>query len=304
MAHSAWSHQGFAGINSSTSSSIVLQGFPAAPVCTGLELLFTSKPLRVLVIVVDAGVVLLSTFSELKHRTQLVKRTDHFTTSSLNTMVTKRKQKSAYDDRMQADSLKKRNPGSWTSENGNELQTARPPQAGVSDEVAQEFQNTPNGNANIECPQVNFQNEISDPDECAKAANVTLTDRSCMGDPTYELDRPQHNVFDRGLTWNQKVYELVKCMDDLLQLIRLCPLRDTEHSMSMKGHTTEQNVTTVEDGHNTADDGETHDENRQEIKNTADHFTKHLDGLRTRAFAKKLGLRFLVVAGGTNEKDR
>ena len=47
--------------------------------------------------------------------------------------------------------------------------------------------------------------------------------------------------------------------------------------------------------------------------NTADLFTKHLDGLRTRALAKKLGLRFLHVAGGTNvhmadggtnEKDR
>ena len=55
---------------------------------------------------------------------------------------------------------------------------------------------------------------------------------------------------------SRKVHELGKCMDDLLQLIRLCPLRDTEHSMSMKRHTTEQNMTTVEDGHNTADDGE------------------------------------------------
>ena len=35
--------------------------------------------------------------------------------------------------------------------------------------------------------------------------------------------------------------------------------------------------------------------------NTADLFTKHLDGLRTRALAKKLGLRFLDMAdGGTN----
>ena len=34
--------------------------------------------------------------------------------------------------------------------------------------------------------------------------------------------------------------------------------------MSMKEHTTEQNMTTVEDGHNTADNGETHDENRRE----------------------------------------
>ena len=55
-------------------------------------------------------------------------------------------------------------------------------------------------------------------------------------------------------------------MDDLLQLIRLCPLRDTKHSMSMKGHTTEQKTTTVEDGHNTADEGETHNHNRREIQ--------------------------------------
>ena len=48
--------------------------------------------------------------------------------------------------------------------------------------------------------------------------------------------------------------------------------------------------------------------------NTADLFVKHLDGLRTRAFAKKLGLRFLDMAdggtnvdkadGGTNGNDR
>ena len=34
--------------------------------------------------------------------------------------------------------------------------------------------------------------------------------------------------------------------------------------------------------------------------NTADLFTQHLDGLRSRALAKKLGLRFLDMAGGTN----
>ena len=95
------------------------------------------------------------------------------TTRSLNTMGTKRKHKIADADRMQADSLKKGDPGSWTSENGNELQTARSIRAGVSDEVAQEFQVISKGNANIECPQVNFQNEISDPDEYAKATNVT-----------------------------------------------------------------------------------------------------------------------------------
>ena len=86
------------------------------------------------------------------------------TTSSLNTMGTKRKHKSADDDKMQADSLKKEDPGSWTSENGNELQTARPTRAGVSDEVAQEFQVISSANVNNDGPQVNLQNEISDPD--------------------------------------------------------------------------------------------------------------------------------------------
>ena len=36
--------------------------------------------------------------------------------------------------------------------------------------------------------------------------------------------------------------------------------------MSIKMHTPEQNMTTVEDRHNTADDGETHNENRREIQ--------------------------------------
>ena len=36
--------------------------------------------------------------------------------------------------------------------------------------------------------------------------------------------------------------------------------------------------------------------------NTADIFTKHLDGLRTRALAKKLGLRILDGADGTKER--
>ena len=144
-----------------------------------------------------------------------------------------------------------------------------------------------------------------------------------MGDPTYELDRPQHYVPDRGSTWKQKVYELGKCMDDLLQLIRLCPLRDTEHSTLMKRHTTEQNMTTFEDGHNTADDGETHNENRREIqmqqhsklvnlleaehilqiRESSDDTADFSRGVLT--LAKKLGLRFLDMAdGGTNEKDR
>ena len=53
-------------------------------------------------------------------------------------MGTKRKHKSADDDKMQADSLNTGDPGSCTSEHGNDLQTARPTRAGVSDEVAQE----------------------------------------------------------------------------------------------------------------------------------------------------------------------
>ena len=183
-------------------------------------------------------------------------------------MGTKRRHKSADDDEMQADSLKKGDPGSWTSENGNELQTARPTRAGVSDEVAQEFQVISIGNANIEGPQVNLQNEISDPNEYAKAANATamreaektdftlktkddersrvadptppdpgsslladplgtlpLPDRSCTGDPTYELDRPQYCVFNRGSTWKQKACALEKNMVHLLQLKRSYPLR-------------------------------------------------------------------------------
>ena len=95
---------------------------------------------------------------------------------------------------------------------------------------------------------------------------VTLSDGSCMGDPTYELDRPQYYVFDRGSTWKQKACALLKQMDHLPQLIRSRPLRDTEHSMSMKRHTTEHNMSTFEDGHNTADDGETHNENRRGIQ--------------------------------------
>ena len=54
--------------------------------------------------------------------------------------MSKRKHRSADDDEMQADPLKKGDPGSWTSENGNELQTAGPTRAGMSDEVAHEFQ--------------------------------------------------------------------------------------------------------------------------------------------------------------------
>ena len=72
-------------------------------------------------------------------------------------MGTKRKHKSADDDKMQADCLKKGDPRSWTSETGNELQTARPTRAGVSDEVAQDFQVISKGNVNIDGPQVNLQ---------------------------------------------------------------------------------------------------------------------------------------------------
>ena len=123
------------------------------------------------------------------------------TTSSLDTMATKRKHKSADDDRMQADSLKKGKPGNWTSENGNELQKARPTRAGVSDEVAQEFQVISNGNANIERPQVNFQNEISDLDECGKAANVT----AMPGHRPFNVDEGTYHraEHDHSRRWSQ-----------------------------------------------------------------------------------------------------
>ena len=65
---------------------------------------------------------------------------------------------------------------------------------------------------------------------------------------------------------SRRLCAVVKHMDHLLQLIRSCPLRDTEHSMSVKRHTTEQNMMTVEDRQNTADDGETHNEDRREIQ--------------------------------------
>ena len=146
---------------------------------------------------------------------------------------------------------------------------------------------------------------------------VTLSVRSCLGDPSYQLDGRQYYVFDRGSTWKEKVYQLGKCMNDLLQLIRLLPLRDTEHSMSMKGYTSEQNMMTVKDGYKTADDGgplQIRECPADTKNNTSDLFTKHLDGLHTRALAKKLGLRFLdmadcgtnvdIAGGGTNGNDR
>ena len=71
----------------------------------------------------------------------------------------------------------------------------------------------------------------------------------------YQEDRPQYYVFDRGSTWKQKVYQLGECMGDLLQLFVRARCGDTEHSMSMKGYISEQNMMTVEDGYNTADDG-------------------------------------------------
>ena len=91
-------------------------------------------------------------------------------------MGTKRKHKSKDDDKMQADSLKKGDLGSWTSENGNERQTARPTRARVSD-FAPDL-----GSSLPPLPP-------ADP-------LVTLPDRRCKGDPAYELNY----VFDRGAT--------------------------------------------------------------------------------------------------------
>ena len=95
----------------------------------------------------------------------------------------------AHDDKMQADSQEWR---FWelTSENENELQTARPTRSGVSV--------ISNGNA-------------TDP-------LVTLPDRSCTGDARYKLDRPHYNVFERCSTWKQKAWARVKYMGDLLLL--------------------------------------------------------------------------------------
>ena len=84
-------------------------------------------------------------------------------------MGTKRKHKSADDDKMQADSLTKGDPGSWTWKRAANSTT----NTSWSDEVAREFEVIPNENATIDGPQVNFQNEISDHDEYAKAANAT-----------------------------------------------------------------------------------------------------------------------------------
>ena len=87
--------------------------------------------------------------------------------------VRRGKHKSADGDKMQADSLKKEDPGSWTSENGNELQTARPTRAGVSDEVAQEFQVISSGNANNDGPQVNLRMRSLTLMNTRKATNAT-----------------------------------------------------------------------------------------------------------------------------------
>ena len=122
--------------------------------------------------------------------------------------------------------LKRGDSGSWTSENENELKTVRPTRSGVSV--------ISNGNA-------------TDP-------LVTLPDRSCTGDPRYELDRPHYFVFDRFSTRKQIACALVKYMDDLLQLIFSCTLRDTEHSMSLKSHCQEH------------DDSRRPTENRREIQ--------------------------------------
>ena len=87
--------------------------------------------------------------------------------------------------------------------------------------------------------------------------------------------------------------------------------------MSMKRHTTEQNMTTVEDGHNTADDGEKHNKNRREIQtqqhsklinhpevdtknNTADLFTNTLTDCVQEHLRRNWDLHFLDMAGGTN----
>ena len=79
-----------------------------------------------------------------------IPREETWTSKVLSTRwVPRESTRVAADDKMQADSPKRGDPGSRTSENGNELQTARPTRAEVSDEVAQEFQVISKGNANI-----------------------------------------------------------------------------------------------------------------------------------------------------------
>ena len=51
----------------------------------------------------------------------------------------------------------------------------------MSDEVAQEFQVIYNGNANIDCPQVNFQIEISDPDGMRESRERDTTRQKLSG---------------------------------------------------------------------------------------------------------------------------
>ena len=141
--------------------------------------------------------------------------------------------------------FKKGAPGTWTSENGNELQTARPTRARVRDEVTQEFKIISNVNANIECPQVNFQQEISDPDECAKAANGTLPDRSCKSDPANELEQT-------STPYLRPMLDLEEAHGSSSSADSFTPVAGPPSiSMAMKGHTTEQSMkimTTVEDG--------------------------------------------------------
>ena len=183
-------------------------------------------------------------------------------TSSLNTIGTKRKYKSADDDRMQV----------YENMNGviPKAEASRPTRSRYA-------QNTPStemisgsllhGHADkynqlpgeLVAPMESKEHKEMDDlagtqahhheQQWRRELSIVAQDNDAKyGDvnsrqEAHREDRPQYYVFDRGSTWKHKVYQLVKCMDDLLQ-IRLCPLRDTERSTSTKGHTSEQNMTT------------------------------------------------------------
>ena len=61
--------------------------------------------------------------------------------------------------------------------------------------------------------------------------------------------------------------------------------KDTEHSVLMMRHTTEQIMTTVEDAHNTADDGETRSENRRDIQGQTRQHSKLINLLEVEQIA-------------------
>ena len=170
------------------------------------------------------------------------------TTSSLNTMGTK--YKSADEDRMQADDNMngvRPKAEAWRPIHNRYVQSA-PSAEMISGSLihdrADEHNQLPDDVASMESKEhkqmdlAGIQAEYHEQQLRKWLSMVAQGNDAKHGDvnsrqEAYQEDRPQYYVFDRGSTWKQKIYQLEKCMDDLLQLIRRCPLRDTEHSMSM-----------------------------------------------------------------------